>query len=149
MKTRLRVRTDQVKLVLYISIAFFARCSKNENLTENASMIMKPQHELLLDYPVRTEPGTLTLVKATLDGEISYPVTFNWYTADEQYPQTLLQVDTLTTGYKAWYSFMYPAYFKTSPYNKGPYYVRCAVKSLYRDSTKIIAEKTIKIDLVK
>ncbi|MEO5583660.1 MAG: hypothetical protein ABIR66_13300, partial [Saprospiraceae bacterium] len=61
------------------------------------------------------------------------------------YPQSLQQIDTLTSGNNAWFSFMFPAIYKASLYNKGPYNIRCVVSKINPVDLVTIVEKTVKI----
>ena len=132
-------------LFMSMTLLILTNCSK-ENVDANCSncTIPSPYH-LEVDCPPIQTPGCLTLMKATVLGDITYPISITWYASKDLYPQSLQQVDTLTSGNKAWFSFMFPSLYKASLYNKGPYYIRCVVNKVNPEATEMLIEKTVGI----
>lgn len=122
---------------------FITSCTKDQPpYCNNCVTSGNPIDELTIDYPTKTTPGYFTIVRAHLNGEVTYPVIVRWYDHLDQYVPSLLQLDTLTSGTTDWYTFNFPAIFKSSPFSNADYEIKCVVTMKNREGT---LEKTIRI----
>ncbi len=128
-----------------LSILFFA-CLKESISDQRDGSTQAVPDKFILDYPKSTTPGYFTMVKAILNEPVIYPVVIHWYSSCSLFRRTLQQVDTITYGNKAWYTFNYPQLFNMSQYSKGPLYVHCVLQENDGESN---LEKTIWIDSTK
>lgn len=132
-------------LTMGIALLILTNCSKqNSNMNCNQCGAQEP-YQLIVDFPAVQTPGYLTLMKATILGDVTYPISISWYASKDLFPQSLQQIDTLTSGNKAWFSFMFPAIYNASTYNKGPYNIRCVVSKINPLDMMTIIEKTVNI----
>ena len=132
----------QTYVIIILSLTLFLRCSKHPICESCDGKLKTITDELILEYPSVTTPGYFTLVRAVLNGSLTYPIVVKWYANASPWSLDLKQIDTVTYGNKDWYTFNFPQLFKASPYSKGPYVVRCEVIKPDRDGP---IEKTIYI----
>ncbi|MEP7323179.1 MAG: hypothetical protein ABI761_14735 [Saprospiraceae bacterium] len=141
-----RLKRHSILLLLMgMTFMMLTNCAKEGDDKSCDNCDVRPLYQLVVDFPPVQTPGCLTLMKATVLGEIAYPITISWYASKDLYPQSLQQIDTLTSGNKAWFSFMFPSLYKASAYNKGPYNIRCVANKIMSANVEMLIEKTVSI----